>query len=308
MHEDVSDWIAARGMRIDVVDADIVHLGAIPSHRDALNKRARNVALLEKRSRLEPDSDRPPRLPGHGALGGRERRGGPRGGRARMDDDRLPAGPPIGLHGGGRPGVLPGEVRGRGQAQGDPEADGGPRGRSSRLLLPRRSRRGAALPRSLRGGPKEFPEGGAPRLPGDPGGHRTGFEQRNFIGGATTWSARIRAGTVLLQLGHPGEALEEFDAALQEVPRRRGGDPRRRGSCPRPGKRSGCAGAYPSGAGAGERRGPTDGSWPPRPPSTPPVPSRMRPPFIARARSLESKGYLAPYRAARLHAMSSAAP
>jgi tetratricopeptide (TPR) repeat protein len=44
------------------------------------------------------------------------------------------------------------------------------------------------------------------------------LEERTFVAGATSWAAHIRAGTILLHLGRPDEAREEFLAALAEVP------------------------------------------------------------------------------------------
>jgi tetratricopeptide (TPR) repeat protein len=55
VHESVADWVAA-GRRVRALDVGIVHLGAVPSLRAEKGKAARNLALLEKRCRLEPDA------------------------------------------------------------------------------------------------------------------------------------------------------------------------------------------------------------------------------------------------------------
>lgn len=55
VHESVAAWFVARGSRGAPVDADVVHLGAIPAVRDARGKRARNVGLLRARAAREPD-------------------------------------------------------------------------------------------------------------------------------------------------------------------------------------------------------------------------------------------------------------
>jgi len=56
VHESVEDWLVRHGYRLGVLEAHIVHLGAVLAHRAALGKRGRNVGLLEKRCRQEPDS------------------------------------------------------------------------------------------------------------------------------------------------------------------------------------------------------------------------------------------------------------
>ena len=56
VHEDVSDWLQKRKERVAIVDAHIVHFGAIPAVRRRLNKRRRNIELLERRLEHEPDN------------------------------------------------------------------------------------------------------------------------------------------------------------------------------------------------------------------------------------------------------------
>jgi len=55
VHEQVTDW-ARKHPRIVAVDAPIVHYGAVPELRAARAKSDRNLKLLEKRARLEPDN------------------------------------------------------------------------------------------------------------------------------------------------------------------------------------------------------------------------------------------------------------
>jgi glycosyltransferase involved in cell wall biosynthesis len=55
VHEQVTAW-ARKHPRIVAVDAPIVHYGAVPELRAARSKSDRNLKLLEKRARLEPDN------------------------------------------------------------------------------------------------------------------------------------------------------------------------------------------------------------------------------------------------------------
>lgn len=55
VHENVAEWVAG-GRSVRALDVGIVHLGAVPSLRAERGKSARNLALLEKRCRLEPDA------------------------------------------------------------------------------------------------------------------------------------------------------------------------------------------------------------------------------------------------------------
>lgn len=55
VHETVADWWIRRGRRGREVDADLVHLGAIPSIREGRGKRERNLRLLERRCAEHPD-------------------------------------------------------------------------------------------------------------------------------------------------------------------------------------------------------------------------------------------------------------
>jgi tetratricopeptide (TPR) repeat protein len=59
VHESISDWLAARGMRTAPAEADIVHLGHVDGVRAARGKQARNLGLLRRRCALEPESVTP---------------------------------------------------------------------------------------------------------------------------------------------------------------------------------------------------------------------------------------------------------
>ncbi|MBL8743587.1 MAG: glycosyltransferase family 2 protein, partial [Myxococcales bacterium] len=54
IHEDVSGWLARRGMKLAPVGADILHFGRVPAIAQARNKSERNVELIRKWA----DSDR----------------------------------------------------------------------------------------------------------------------------------------------------------------------------------------------------------------------------------------------------------
>lgn len=54
VHESLDDALAALGARVGGVDAAIVHLGNVPSLREARGKDARNLALLRRRCAEEP--------------------------------------------------------------------------------------------------------------------------------------------------------------------------------------------------------------------------------------------------------------
>jgi glycosyltransferase involved in cell wall biosynthesis len=54
VHEHVGRWLQRHAVTYMSVDADIVHLGAVPELREARGKRGRNVALLRRRWREDP--------------------------------------------------------------------------------------------------------------------------------------------------------------------------------------------------------------------------------------------------------------
>ena len=63
VHENVNDWAAAHGNRFELLPADVVHLGYFKEAAGSLEKRDRNLRLLERRLLLEPDD-----LTAHGYL------------------------------------------------------------------------------------------------------------------------------------------------------------------------------------------------------------------------------------------------
>lgn len=56
VHESPLSWLRAKARVRLQVQAHILHLGAVPSLREARGKRARNIRLLQARSRAEPDN------------------------------------------------------------------------------------------------------------------------------------------------------------------------------------------------------------------------------------------------------------
>ncbi|GEJ57941.1 glycosyltransferase [Anaeromyxobacter diazotrophicus] len=55
IHESVADWFVQRGSKAALIQGgEIVHLGGVPSLREARKKRERNEALLRRRCALEP--------------------------------------------------------------------------------------------------------------------------------------------------------------------------------------------------------------------------------------------------------------
>ena len=55
VHEGIGDWLREIHGVSQAVAAPIIHYGGVPSHRDALGKRERNVSLLRRRCALDPD-------------------------------------------------------------------------------------------------------------------------------------------------------------------------------------------------------------------------------------------------------------
>ena len=56
IHESPTTWLKRKGRRMIELDAHILHLGAVPELRLARGKRARNIALLERRCQAEPNN------------------------------------------------------------------------------------------------------------------------------------------------------------------------------------------------------------------------------------------------------------
>jgi tetratricopeptide (TPR) repeat protein len=217
VHESVAEWLATRKGRFDAVDTDIIHLGAVAALREARGKRARNIALLEKRCRHEPGSIEPIGYLAmeHWDAGEVEQ--------ARVLADRGWA--MIDAQPGWRSAYMVGAVRGFCLVR----AGDGPALAETVAILRRREgprrdfaflgavavelcalrQRGPGRRAALESALQAYREVMAATYPP---------EERVIVGGATTWSARIRAGSILLLLGRPAEAREEFEAALREVP------------------------------------------------------------------------------------------
>jgi tetratricopeptide (TPR) repeat protein len=217
VHESVEDWLVRRGLRVAVLDVDVVHLGAVPELRRALGKRQRNLALLERRCREEPDSITPL---GFLAIEYLEE-GRVADARAVAEQGwRMLEGQP--RH---RPAQLLGVTLALCQARAGEHA--AMRETAERLLEREGLRSDYAY---LRGLARELGSracAGRDRreaLEAAGRAYRDAIEagraeqERVCIGGSGSWAARTRLGTVLLLLGRPDEALAEFRAALAEVP------------------------------------------------------------------------------------------
>ena len=218
IHESLDDSLGPRGIAPREVDADIIHLGAVPGARAAQGKAERNLRLLERRCALEPDSTEPlAYLASELHELGRVAQAEAVAERGWGLLSRQPAWRPVHQLAVTRAFLA--------QARGDvdrvletaaaAEERQGPTPDLSFL-------RGCALEsRSLRlAGPEAldhlaqaeaaYREALAPR----PGGGRSA----PFVKGADSWNARLRLGTVLLRRGRAAEARSAFAAAAGEAP------------------------------------------------------------------------------------------
>jgi tetratricopeptide (TPR) repeat protein len=221
VHEHVTKW-ALSGKRIATVDAPIVHYGAVPALRERLGKSSRNLRLLERACRLEPENAVFRTYLGYDLL---------HAGRA---DQAL---------------VIASEawaLLGRAHASGKPAPDATSTATLWAFLLLQQDRldeaRGALdrarawsgphpnldLLLSVHGERAWLREG-----VGDPASALLEDAARacrrcldragqaftsQVLPGATGWSAATRLGTVRLMQSRPGEALQAFDRALAERP------------------------------------------------------------------------------------------
>jgi len=217
VHESVEDWLVRHGYRLKVLDADIVHFGAVLALRKELGKRDRNVRLLEKRCQDEPDSIVPR---GYLAM-------------EYWHCDRF-------------------EDSIRLAEEGFALLEGQPRHRSAHLLGVARALyygrtgdlaamrasadriiareglqsdlgflRGWALERMAlanEGEAKAALLAEAERAFREVLGPRARADERIVIDGSPSWLTRVRLATVLLMLGRPAEALAEFRTARAALP------------------------------------------------------------------------------------------
>jgi hypothetical protein len=217
VHESVEPWAARRGLRVALVEADLVHLGAVPDRRATLGKRHRNITLLERRCRLEPGCITP-----FGFLAVEYWEAG-RVEEARATAEkgwRLLAGQPrqVSAH-------LLGVARASCQLRAGEHA--GAAATVEALVDRAGLRSDTALLRGLAHELAARPLAGAART-ARLAAAAEAFEaalvagaarqERVVIPGSDGWLARVRLGTVELQLGRPGPALERFRAALVEAP------------------------------------------------------------------------------------------
>jgi tetratricopeptide (TPR) repeat protein len=217
VHESVEAWAGRRGMRTGLVEADLVHLGAVPDRRATLGKRGRNTSLLERRCRLEPDSITP-----FGFLAMEYWEAG-RHEEARAAAEAgwgvLPVQPPH------RSAHLLGVARALCQMRSGQAT--GMAGTVETLIAREGLRSDSALLRGLAAELAARPLEGPARAAGLEAAARAYREalatdparqERVCIGGSGGWYARVRLGIVLLQLGRAAPALELFRAALAEEP------------------------------------------------------------------------------------------
>ena len=217
VHETVDEWLAERGALAVDVEADIVHLGAIPGLRAARGKSERNLRLLERRCALEPESLTPL------ALLAAELFEGGRVAEAAQVAERgwalLARRPPWrSIH-------LLAVVRAQAASlMGDPckvqetaEAAARLEGSTSDLSY----LQGCALELdSLRldGRPARERLGAAVACYRGAMAPRPGEDARRLVQGSAGWASRVRLGTALLRLGEPAAARAEFGAAAAAAP------------------------------------------------------------------------------------------
>ena len=218
VHESLEESLGPRGIRPREVDADVIHLGAVPAERAAMGKAERNLRLLERRCALEADSVTP-----FAYLAGELRELGRPADAAEVAErgwKLLPRQPAWrSIHHLAVTRAFLAQARGNWdrvlETVTAAAARQGPIPDLSYLA-------GCALEaRSLRlAGPESrealaraeaaYREALAPPPPGR--------RVAPFVPGSTTWGARTRLGTVLLRLGRPAEAREAFAAAAGDAP------------------------------------------------------------------------------------------
>jgi tetratricopeptide (TPR) repeat protein len=212
VHESVEAWLGRHGWRVG-----LIHLGAVPGRREVLGKRGRNVTLLERRCRLEPDSITP-----FGFLAMEHWEAG------RVEEARgvAEAGWEIlGTQPARRSAHLLGVARALCQARvGDHE---GMAGTIDALIRREGLRSDSALLRGLAREVSARPLQGSDRttrLEAAAASYREALatdparQERVCIAGSGGWFARLRLGTVTLRLGQPAVALALFRQALAEEP------------------------------------------------------------------------------------------
>jgi len=221
VHEHVTTWARA-GKRLGTVEAPIVHYGAVPALRRRLGKGARNLRLLERACRLEPEN----------AVF-----------RTHLGYDLMHAGrsePAL---------VVAGEawkLLSRAHASGQPAPDAISTATLWAFLLLQQDRLDEAREALDRGRAWSGPHPNLDLLlcvfderawlregVGDPGSSLLEDAARacqrcldragqafssQVLPGATGWAAATRLGTVRLLQSRPAEALEAFDRALRERP------------------------------------------------------------------------------------------
>ena len=217
VHESVEEWVGRHGGRVALLDVHVVHFGVTQAARQERGKLDRNLRLLERRCREEPDSILPfgyLAMEYHQAERYEEARRTAEAGWALLDHQpRHLSAHLLGVARAlafGRAGELDAMRQTAEQliAREGLQSDFGflrglalermalrERGPGRRALL-EEARRAYLAVLAVRAKP----------------------DLRAVIHGSPTWSSRMRLATVLLQLDRPQEALAEFRAARQAVP------------------------------------------------------------------------------------------
>jgi len=217
IHEHVTPWVVRHGRKVMRVEADIVHLGAVPELRNARGKRGRNIALLRRRCQDDPlDFDAAGYLAQELYMEGAFEEAW------RVVEEvwqRRATPSPVGTH---RLAVarailarrahMPDEML---ETVADQEQRNGPHPELAFL-------RGCALEEKAAAEPARSP-GRTGRLEEAEAAYRTAladFPNRLFdsLRGARSWLSHTQLGTVLLLLGRPAQAAEAFQAALHAQP------------------------------------------------------------------------------------------
>lgn len=218
VHESVRTWSARHGHRQLDVKGDIIHLGAVPSHRVVRDKGTRNRRLLEKRLSLEPDD-----FTVHGYLAHEHI------GSGNVDDawSVIEAGWSVFLR--SEPSTLRSVLRlfaaralvqmQRGDVDGvlaTCDATQGYEGRHPDVSFFRA--------RALELRASQDPEHRQQHLTHAASHYRETIAQadhlvaQRYVRGASTWSGQTRLGTVELMRGRLDDAATAFDAALETAP------------------------------------------------------------------------------------------
>jgi tetratricopeptide (TPR) repeat protein len=220
VHESIGHWLVEGGRKTARIEAPIIHLGAVPSYRQARGKDARNLALLERRCQQDPGDPvgwtylarerfraddragaREAALQGWTALEAVARPGGPNPSFVPLADMWVQ----VQLASGDSAGALASLEQCAAWGSTHPNL----------AMLEGRVRYALAL---------EQPEQAAQHLAGAEAALGRALGQRGqaftdeTLPGATGWESRYHRALVRLSVGRPGEALADLEACLAEQP------------------------------------------------------------------------------------------